>query len=494
MQISQIAALLQGELRGDPALSVSGIQYDSRLVKPGDLFVCLPGVKSDGHLFAPQALAQGASALLVSRFLPDLPLPVPQVQVAETRLALAMLSEEWYGRPSRRLRLVGVTGTNGKTTITYLIKGLLEKAGQRVGLVGTIQNLIGQEALPSQHTTPESLELAGLLRRMADAGCQWAVMEVSSHALKQGRTAGCEFDAAVFTNLTQDHLDYHLTWDDYLASKIRLFQSLGTGEKSGAKYGVVNLDDPAAQAFIDQCPAEVLTYGLSPAAQYRAEEVVLSEQGTDFILCTPTARIPLHLPLMGLFNVYNVLAAAIVALREGTTPAELVEFLAAAPQVPGRFERVLAGQPFPVVVDYAHTPDGLANILKSARQLTEKRLITVFGCGGDRDRSKRPLMGRISGEISDFTILTSDNPRSEEPESILAEIQQGIAPVSTAYRVVPDRRLAIREAVALAGPGDTVVIAGKGHEDYQLVKDQVLHFDDREVAGEALRALGYAIK
>lgn len=493
MLISKIASFLGAQTRGDIKGEVSGIQYDSRKVDPGDLFVCLVGAKSDGHQYAAQAVAKGGTALLCERFLPEIQPEAAQIIVPDARLALARLSAFWFDFPCRKLRMIGVTGTNGKTTTTHLIKGLLEKKGETVGLIGTIHNLAGSEELPSTHTTPESLELAGLLDRMVRMNSQSAVMEVSSHALKQHRVAGCDFDVAVFTNLTQDHLDYHPTWEDYMMSKRKLFEGLQWGDKPGNKYGVINADDPAAPEFIAACRVPVLTYGIQEHGMYWAGDIKITGKGTSFDLHTPDEVIPLQMPLIGMFNVYNVLAAAAVALQEGVSASDLVSFFRTAPQVPGRFELVSQGQPFPVVVDYAHTPDGLENILKTARKITKGRLITVFGCGGDRDRGKRPIMGRISGEYSGFTLVTSDNPRTEEPESILAEIEAGISGVTNAYQVIGDRRQAIFAAITEAKAEDMVVIAGKGHETYQLIKGQTLHFDDREVAGEALKAAGYEI-
>lgn len=487
MQLSDIASVLEVKANGDPEREIAAIEYDSRKIRPGSLFVCIKGLKSDGHDFIPQAVEKGAAALLVEKPISGLCRDLPWILVDDTRKALARLSSFWYQYPSQHLRLIGVTGTNGKTTTTHLIKGLMDTTGNQVGLIGTIHNVMGEKEITSTHTTPESLELAGLLAEMVRTNSRAAVMEVSSHALKQHRVAGCEFDVAVFTNLTQDHLDYHESWEDYLNSKLKLFHGLGRGEKSGPKYAVVNADDPAADDFIQAAPVPVWTFGVKEKAMVTADDVRITASGTTFKLNCPHGSIPVAIPLAGMFNVSNVLAAVTVALCEGVGMTNIIEYLSKASQVPGRFELVDQGQSFAVVVDYAHTPDGLENILATAKEITEGRLITVFGCGGDRDRTKRPIMGRISGKYSDFTFVTSDNPRTEEPKQILLEIEAGIAEVTGNFQVIEDRRSAIREAILMAEPGDMVVIAGKGHETYQLLKGKTIHFDDREAAREILK-------
>ncbi|MGI6685994.1 MAG: UDP-N-acetylmuramoyl-L-alanyl-D-glutamate--2,6-diaminopimelate ligase [Bacillota bacterium] len=489
MLLSAIAGFLKADVIGQEDVEISGVSYDSRKVSPGDLFVCIPGVKSDGHDFIPDALKKGAKALVTTHRVFDIPAGVSQIVVPDTRESLAKISTIWYGFPCQRLRMIGITGTNGKTTTTHLIKGILEKNKKNVGLIGTIHNLIGEEELPSTHTTPESWELSGLLNQMVEKSTDTVVMEVSSHALKQNRVACCEFDAAVFTNLTQDHLDYHLSWDDYLNSKLKLFQSLHIGSKGGAKYAVVNGDDPVAEEFKRAAKVPVWTYGINENTHIRAEGIRISPQGTTFTLKTNQGSCPLKTSLIGNFNVYNVLAAITTALLEGVPLSLISEYLAQAPQVAGRFELIDEGQPFPVIVDYAHTPDGLKNVLKTAKEITKGRLITVFGCGGDRDRGKRPIMGEISGRLSNFSFITSDNPRTEDPRAIIEEVEAGISPVTSHYKIISDRRQAIEEAIKMAEAQDTVVIAGKGHENYQLVMGKVFHFDDREVAREVLQRL-----
>ncbi|MGI6677573.1 MAG: UDP-N-acetylmuramoyl-L-alanyl-D-glutamate--2,6-diaminopimelate ligase [Dehalobacterium sp.] len=491
MLLSVIAESLHGEIRGVGNPEITGISYDSRKVQPGNLFVCLQGIKSDGHDYGQEALERGAVAILVKFFLDDLSENIIQIKVPDTRGALAQVSSLWYGFPDQKLRVIGVTGTNGKTTTTHLLKGLLEGERKKVGLVGTIHNMVGKDILPSTHTTPESWELTGLFDQMVEKGVETVVMEVSSHALKQHRVAGCEFDVAVFTNLTQDHLDYHPDFDDYLASKLMLFENLHTGKKGGAKYAVINGDDLRAEEFkrAVQERVPVWTYGIREMADVQAEDIKITPRGSTFDLIVNQEIFPIKIPLVGIFNVYNVLAVITVALAEGIALSHIAEFLEEAPQVAGRFELVDEGQEFPVIVDYAHTPDGLENILSTAKEITRGKLITVFGCGGDRDRGKRPIMGKISGLFSDFSFVTSDNPRSEEPIAIMKEIEKGISSVTSAYKMIEKRDMAINEAIQMAGPEDMVIIAGKGHEDYQLVQGKTLHFDDREVARQVLQRI-----
>ncbi|MEL7565373.1 MAG: UDP-N-acetylmuramoyl-L-alanyl-D-glutamate--2,6-diaminopimelate ligase [Dehalobacterium sp.] len=493
LKLSAIAECLNTEIIGDPNIEISGINYDSRKVGPGNLFVCIVGTKSDGHDFIQKALEKGASALLTMHQIENLPDSVAQINVPDTREAMAKVSALWYGFPCQQLRMIGVTGTNGKTTTTHLIKGLLEKKDKTkiVGLIGTVHNLIGEEVLPSTHTTPESWELSGILNQMVERDTETVVMEVSSHALKQNRVAGCEFDGAVFTNLSQDHLDYHLSFADYLESKLILFRNLHLGKKGGAKYAAVNGDDPLAEEFIRAAKVPVWTYGIKEKTHIQATDIKISPRGTTFNLKTNQGIYSLTTSLIGTFNVYNVLAAITVALLEDISLAEIEEYLSHAPQVAGRFELVDEGQPFPVIVDYAHTPDGLENILATAKEITRGRLITVFGCGGDRDRGKRPIMGEISGKYSNFSFLTSDNPRTEDPGEIIREIEKGISSITFSYKIIEDRGKAIEEAIKIAEPLDMVIIAGKGHENYQLVNGKILHFDDREVARKILHSMNF---
>lgn len=474
-------------LQGDPALDVGGIAYDSREVRPGDLFVCWRGLRFDGHAFVQEALARGAVAVVAERPVEGAPV---QVVVPDGREALARLSAAFYGFPSRRLRLVGVTGTNGKTTTTHLIKAVLEEAGYRVGLIGTIRHLIGNEVLESHRTTPESLDLQRLLFHMAERGMDYAVMEVSSHALALRRTVGAEYDVAVFTNITRDHLDFHESFEDYAAAKASLFASLDPAGAKPRKAAVINMDDPQAGRMCDASRVPVVGYGIGKRTDVYAEDVIVRPSGVSYRAYTPAGVLPLQLQLTGRFNVYNSLAAAAVAWHEGVPLAVIRKALEKVPGVPGRLERVDRGQDFTVLVDYAHTPDSLENVLQTCRGFAQGRVLVVFGCGGDRDRGKRPAMGAIAARLADVVIITSDNPRSEDPEAICREVEAGVlaaGPPPGGYHVIVERRDAIREAIRLAQPGDIVLIAGKGHETYQVFRDRTVHFDDREEAAHALK-------
>jgi len=476
-----IAGLPVKAQSADMEVGIRGIAYDSRQVQPGFLFVAIRGLVTDGHRFVNEAVSRGAAGLLLERGL-AVPEGVAWAVVPDTRQALALVASRFYGEPARALSLIGVTGTNGKTTTTHLIAALMRVRHAKVGLVGTIHNAIGDEILPVHHTTPESLELQALLRRMADAGVREVVMEVSSHGLRLHRVAGLRFDVAVFTNLTQDHLDFHADMEDYFASKAMLFDGL---DKDA--LAVVNGDDPYGRRLRPRTGARLITYGVREAADVRAVDISIGSAGVRFTVESGWGRFPLFLPLTGLFNVYNALAAVCVGFGKGLAPEVMADVLARVPGVPGRFERIDRGQDYTVIVDYAHTPDGLENVLRAAREVARGRVISVFGCGGDRDRKKRPLMGAVSAAGADYTVLTSDNPRSEEPLRIIADIEQGYRGIRPdGYVVVPDRREAIRHACAAARPGDIVVIAGKGHEHYQIIGNQRLEFDDRREAALVL--------
>lgn len=469
-------------------LPVAGIHYDSRRVQPGYIFVCIEGYRTDGHLYIEEAAARGAAGFVITKDT-SLPPGVPYARVSNSRRALAVMGANYYGQPSRALTMIGVTGTNGKTTTSHLIEAVLLARGERTGLIGTIWNKIGDEKLPVVHTTPESLDLQRILRDMVSSGVGAVAMEVSSHALYLDRVVECEFDIGVFTNLTQDHLDFHGNLADYLAAKMRLFKGLGEKRtKKRPSYAVVNIDDPAGREIEQNTSVPVITYGIREKADVRAEDVRLAGHGSSFAVSCREGVIPFTIFLPGEFNVYNSLAAICVGLKEGVPVPVLQEALQKFKGVPGRFQRVDEGQDFTVIVDYAHTPDGLENVLKTARRIVSGRLITVFGCGGDRDAGKRPLMGRISGELSDYSVLTSDNPRTEDPESIVRMVEGGIKEVGNAsYTVIIDRYEAIRHALHYAREGDIVVIAGKGHENYQIIGDRVIPFDDHQVAREILQ-------
>ncbi|MGP1366887.1 MAG: UDP-N-acetylmuramoyl-L-alanyl-D-glutamate--2,6-diaminopimelate ligase [Schwartzia sp. (in: firmicutes)] len=487
-KLKTLAALVEGAvITGDPDTILADLVQDSREVRRGAMFVAMDGAHVDGHAFIPAAVKKGAAAILTEREIDPLP-GVAVLRVPSLEAALPILVPFFWDYPGRTLRLIGITGTNGKTTTSYLIRAILREAGKKTGLIGTIQTLIEDEKIPAHNTTPNVVDLQRLLARMVEEGMAYAVMEVSSHALDQNRVAGCAFDTAVFTNLTQDHLDYHGTMENYRAAKEKLFRSLTAGEKPG-KTAVVNVDDPAGASMLAAAEADHITYAVAAEdADLRAVAVRLFASGADFAVQGGFGRLKLHLKVTGLFNVYNVLGAVGAALAENIPLSAVEKALAEFPGVPGRFELVDCGQPFAVVVDYAHTPDGLENILKAARQITSHHIITVFGCGGDRDKTKRPLMGRIAAALSDAVIVTSDNPRSEDPSVIVEEVMAGVRETIgvKAVEAILERREAIFVAIAMAQPGDTVVIAGKGHEDYQILKEETIHFDDREVAREAL--------
>ena len=465
---------------GAPAVDIAGLAYDNRAVGPRDLFFCVRGFTRDGHEFAPDAVARGAAGLVVDHLLD---VDIPQVVVPDVRQAMAPAAAAFYGNPTATLDLVGVTGTNGKTTTAHLTRSLLEADGRRTGLLGTVKSIIAGTEFEVVRTTPEAIDLQRSFRAMLDGGDVACVMEVSSHALELRRVDDSEFAVAVFTNLTQDHLDFHPTMDDYFQAKRRLFTEVG------ARRAVLNLDDPyGARLATDPGIAAPVTFALEHAgATYRADDLRTGLSGSRFTLHSPDGVAELTSPLRGRFNVYNVLGAFAAARALGVPFDTAVAAVEHAGQVPGRFETVEEGQPFAVLIDYAHTPDSLENVLAAARELTGERLHVVFGAGGDRDRGKRPLMGEIAARLADRVIVTSDNPRSEDPEAIIAEILAGIArPVEHDA----DRRAAIRTAIGGAGDGDVVVIAGKGHERGQEFADgRKIPFDDVAVAREALRGV-----
>ncbi len=452
-------------------IEVSGISYDSRSTKIGDVFVALSGSASDGHDFALPAQEKGAVCVVCERDVPGL--SVPQIVVEDTRATLAQMSHKFFGDPSKDLCLIGVTGTNGKTTVTYLLKTILESTGAKVGLIGTNQNLIAEKVIVSKNTTPESYELAAMFRQMAAEGCTHAVMEVSSHALDMHRVDGCAFDVGIFTNLTQDHLDFHKTMENYLNAKIKLFKR--------CKYGIINTDDAYGGAVVSGADCEVTTYGIHTGS-ICARNISATVSGVSFDC--QSARITLGIP--GQFSVYNALAAIGASLCIGIGMDTIAKALAVAKGVKGRAELIATGRDFSVIIDYAHSPDGLRNILESVRAFTKGRLVVLFGCGGDRDRTKRPIMGKIAGALADYCIVTSDNPRSEEPSAIIRDILSGMKNAAAEYIVVENRRDAIAYAIANAQPDDVIVLAGKGHETYQILADKTIHFDEREIIAEVL--------
>ena len=482
-----IDALPERRVVGTPPPTVSGVTADSRQVEPGDCFVAVQGFKQDARGFVPDAVARGAR-LVVTEGAPLADLPVAQVLVPSARRALARLADTYHGHPSAGLTLVGITGTNGKTTTSYLVDALLRARGLATGIIGTIQYVLGGEVRPAHQTTPEALEIQGMLAEMRDRGIGGVAMEVSSHALALSRVDGVEFDVAIFTNLTQDHLDFHGTLDEYRLAKRRLFELLAASPKRG-RTAVVNADDPAGATMVKGLDVPVLSFGLGADARVRAVTHTSDLDGIHMTVDTPRGRLTLRSPLIGEHNVMNLLGAVGAGLALGLAPDVIASALGAVGTVPGRFEQVRAGQPFLVVVDYAHTPDALARVLATARKITRGRLGVVFGCGGDRDRGKRPIMGELAARLADHAWVTSDNPRSERPQAIIDEIMVGVARVDGARgrsATEPDRARAIRAALSWAAAGDTVVIAGKGHETYQIVGTDALDFDDRAVAREIL--------
>ncbi len=466
---------------------VAGIACDSRKVKPGFVFVAMRGEAFDGHDFISSAVAAGASAIVAERVTSPAPDgKTPYVVVPDGRVAAAQIAAPFYGYPSRDLKLVGVTGTSGKTTVTHLIQAIMNESGRSAGLIGTLGARVGGEFIETGHTTPESVDLQRILAAMVRDGVKVVAMEASSHGLSQGRTLGCEFDCGVFTNIARDHLDFHKTVEAYLDAKLTLFRDYPALSEKEFR-ACINADDAAADKVRQATRGRVLTFGIDSKADVMAAKLRISEKSVAFDMTYGDGVTPVRLGIGGLFNVYNALAAAAAAIALGLDVDRISGGLAAARSVPGRFESVERGQDFGVLVDYAHTPDELKNVLRAARKLTDRRLIAVFGCGGDRDKGKRPIMGRIGVELADLVVITSDNPRTEDPDSIIEMVLEGIpAQRGSAVTVQPDRRAAIREALAEAGTGDIVVIAGKGHEDYQIFAHETIHFDDREVAGEIL--------
>lgn len=476
MDLTGLLASTGADVSGVEGVRVDGLAYRSDRVRPNDAFFCIRGFAADGHAFAADAVQRGAAALVVEY---PLPLDVPQAVVDDTRVALAFAAASAYGEPSRAMDVVGITGTNGKTTTTYLLDSILRAAGRTTGIIGTVETRVADERKPAARTTPESADLHALFAEMRDAGVSGVSVEVSSHAIDLHRIDAVRFAVAAFTNLTQDHLDFHHTIEEYFAVKRRLFTDFEVGT------AVINIDDPFGVGIAAEIPG-VLTVGRAANAAVRAADEVLDATGARFTLTAPVGSAVVHLPLAGAYNVSNALVAAGCAIALGIDLATVVAGLEAAPQVPGRLERIDCGQPFSVVVDYAHTPDSLEKAVAAVKAVTEGRVISVFGCGGDRDPDKRPMMGRASGVAADYTVVTSDNPRSEDPVGIILQIEDGLRPTGGAYEVEPDRRAAIERAVAMARPGDTVLIAGKGHEDYQIFADRTVHFDDREVAREVI--------
>ncbi|QGU95114.1 UDP-N-acetylmuramoyl-L-alanyl-D-glutamate--2,6-diaminopimelate ligase [Clostridium bovifaecis] len=480
----KLLEMLQGieynVMQGEVNLEVSAVQYDSRKVNKGDLFVCIEGFNVDGHDYVESAIKNGAAVIICSKDV-ALNLKCAIVKVKDTREALAIIASNFYRKPSESIKLIGITGTNGKTTSTYMIKSILEHAGYNVGLIGTIANYIGDEKIKAERTTPESLELHELLYKMKERDVDYCVMEVSSHSLSLNRVYGLNFSQGIFTNLTQDHLDFHKNFENYYEAKLKLFKS--------AKNSIINIDDLYGKKMLQDIPqsSEKMTYS-TEEGDIVAKNIVNHSRGAEFDLHCKGESIHIELSIPGRYNVYNALCSAGACLEEGIPLEKIKEGLEKV-VVPGRCEIVTKeyNLGFDVIIDYAHTPDGLENILKTAREFTKGRLISVFGCGGDRDKTKRPIMGRIGSDLSDIAVITSDNPRTEDPMLILKDIVDGIEKDN--YIVVENRKEAIKKSMEIAKDDDVIVVAGKGHEDYQILRDRVIHFDEREVIADIIKEL-----
>ncbi len=466
-------------LKKDLPFFVTGLVCDSKQVKEGDLFVAVRGASQNGASFIPEAIARGARIIVSEEdFFSDG--KIIQIKIDDSRRVLAMLADRFYGEPSRKLKVIGITGTNGKTTCSYLLEALFSEAQKKVGVIGTISYRVGERVIPAPNTTPGPLEVQSLLSQMVKEKIGYAVMEVSSHALDQKRVETIRFDSALFTNLTQDHLDYHKTQEAYFLAKRRLFESLDPQATA-----VLNGDSPFVERIASVTQARVLRYALHHA-DIRAESLELTSRGTTFDAVTPQGKIGVRSGLIGVHNVYNILGVIGAALAQGLSLSVIEEGIARFEGVPGRLEKIEAGQPFHVFVDFAHTEDALRQVLLSLRPLTRGRLLLLFGCGGNRDRSKRPKMAQAASELSDFVVVTSDNPRKEDPQAILKEIEAGFPPAFQRYQLEEDRGKAIETILAEAKEGDTVLIAGKGHEAYQIFRDRTVPFDDRQVVDEIL--------
>lgn len=482
---SLLKLLPAAEIFGSADKLLTDITADSRIVQAGSLFICLKGATVDGHKFLAMAAEKGAVAAIVEDVPEKIPANVTLIKVADSRAAMEAVTPFFYDYPGRSLRMIGVTGTNGKTTTTNIIRMILRKAGYKVGLIGTINIMIEDEVTVSHNTTPDVVDLQKTLYAMVCAGCNYCVMEVSSHALALNRVAGIEYDCAVLTNITQDHLDFHKTMENYRDAKSLLFEHLTDGGKQN-KNAVFNMDDASSAIIKERTKARVWTYGKEHTNDIYPLSFTVAPKAMQLALATPVGEMDLELKITGEFNVYNVMGTVAAMLAENISKETIVAVLDGFNGVPGRFQLVEAGQPYTVIVDYAHTPDGLENVLKTARSITKGKLWAVFGCGGDRDNKKRPIMGALALQLADKVVVTSDNPRTENPELIIDEIftaMQNIPACKEVFRL-SDRREAINFALAHAEDNDVIMIAGKGHENYQILKDKTIHFDDKEVVME----------
>lgn len=475
MKLAELVKEIKTEGKAALETEVGAIAYDSRNVKPGDVFVCIKGYQTDGHKYVKSACENGAAAIVASD---KIEADVPVLYTPDTRIALALMSKAYFGNPLKNIKLIGVTGTNGKTTVTYLIKAILEAENKKVGLIGTNQNMIGDKIIPAERTTPESFELYKMFAQMAAEGAQYVVMEVSSHALELHRIGGCEFETAIFTNLTQDHLDFHGSMENYFNAKKKLF--------SMCDSAVVNTDDAYGKRIAQQCGARMITYAVDCDACVRAKNIKITARGVTYDLLCGTQQYDAQVAIPGKFSVYNSLAAICAAKSLGIDIQKSLDVLKTAHGVKGRAEVVPTDTDYTVIIDYAHTPDGLENIISTVNEFKSARVITLFGCGGDRDRTKRPKMGKTAGSLSDFLIVTSDNPRTEEPSAIIDDIMPGVLESGCEYVRIENRREAIEYALTHAKAGDIIILAGKGHETYQILKEGTIHFDEREVIRDIL--------
>ena len=475
----------QVQVLGDDKKVITDVTADSRVVEKGSLFICLKGATVDGHKFLKMAVEKGAVAALVEDVPEEIPVGVTLLVVPDTRKAMEAVVPFFFDYPGKNMRMLGITGTNGKTTTTNIIRTVLRKAGYKVGLIGTINIMIEDEAVEAHNTTPDVVDLQKALFAMKNAGCDYVVMEVSSHALVLNRVAGCEYDCAVLSNITQDHLDFHKTLENYRDAKSLLFEGLANGSKEN-KNAVFNMDDASSEIIKARTKVNCLAYGKEHTNDIYPISFNVQAKEMQLKLATPVGEMDLNLKITGEFNVYNVMSAVACLLAEKIDKEIICEVLNGFDGVPGRFQLVEAGQPYTVIVDYAHTPDGLDNVLKTARSITKGKLWAIFGCGGDRDNKKRPIMGGIALELADKVVVTSDNPRTEDPEAIIDEIFTALQEVPAGKEVfrISDRREAIEYVLANAAADDVVMIAGKGHENYQILKDRTIHFDDREVVLE----------
>lgn len=487
-----ISTLDVQQVQGNQNVSIQDITADSRAVKPNSLFIALDGATVDGHNYIDKAVDAGAVAVIVSKPV-TVPADVCVITVSDTRQAMMVCVPYFFDYPANRMRMVGVTGTNGKTTTTHMIRHILKAQGFKVGVIGTVHIMIGDTSYPIHNTTPDVVDLQHILHQMVQENVEYCVMEVSSHALALGRVSGVEFDTAVFTNLTQDHLDFHKTFENYLAAKCKLFEQVSApNQVKDNKGAVINIDDSYGHRVMEKTTAPTITYSTLGKGTLNASDVHMSTKNSQYTVNYKGESYPVSMNTTGLFNVYNTLAAIGACLQEGISMEAIDTALKTFSSVPGRFELIEEGQDFAVVVDYAHTPDGLQNILETAKAIKENRIIIVFGCGGDRDATKRPIMGRIAAEYGDKIYVTSDNPRTEDPVQIVKDVEVGVKEAlreGTSYEVIVDRREAINHAIHDAKAGDIVIIAGKGHENYQILKNETIHFDDREEARKALKEI-----